>query len=165
VLPVGWLSHFHTALGNAGIPATADNVGKALGGAVASGRITQDYANWLLSNPEQFVGDRSTPFQHLVAQAMENNGMQPSPVVAPAQVPIKHANAVQDYRTLGNSLQDMAAEMGDLDIKVAIARIMANSSAQKKLDIADQVLAQRQHDAVALARAKQLLPAELFRGK
>jgi hypothetical protein len=165
-LPVGWLSHFHTALGNTGIPATADNVGKALGGAVASGRITQDYANWLLANPDQFVGDRSVPFQHLVAQAMQNNGMQPSPVVAPVQVPIKHANAVQDYRNLGNSLQSQAAAQSDPTLAVAIARIVASSSAQKKMDIADQVLSQRQHDAVALARAKLLLPPELFsRGK
>jgi hypothetical protein len=91
--------------------------------------------------------------------------MTPNPVVAPVQVPAKHANAVQDYRNLGGALQDAAATMGDPDLKVAIARIVANSSLQNKLDLRDQVFAQRQHDAVALARAKSLLPPELFKGR
>jgi hypothetical protein len=163
-LPVGWLTHLHTALSNAGLPATQDVIGKALGGAVAKGRIGQDFAEWLLANPGQFVGDRSVPFQHLVAQAQENAGMTPNPVVAPVQSPPKYAAAVQTYQTLGNTLQNEAQAAGDMGLKIAIARIMATSSAQQKVDIANHELAQRSHDAVALARAKQLLPPELFRG-
>ncbi len=54
-LPAGWLDHYRTQLVANGLAPTNDTIGRALGGAVASGRITQELADHLLANPGTFL--------------------------------------------------------------------------------------------------------------
>ena len=163
--PNGWLDHLSTHLVNNGIVPSPQVIGKALGGLVASGKMSSDYADHILSDPTQFIGDRGAAFQQIVAQAMQDHGMQPPPVVSQPVSPLKYGLAVQSRQALGTAMASQAAAEGDPMLQVEIARIMATPEVSGKQAIRQQVLDQRQHDAAALERANRLMPPELFKGK
>jgi hypothetical protein len=163
--PAGWLDHYSNHLLRNGIVPSTDVIGKALGGLVASGQWKPDFADHLLSNPTQFLGDRSVPFQQAIAQAQTNAGMTPSPIVPEIKSPQQHLMGAINYQTLGSNLQNMAAQQGDQELASAILRIRTTSSLANKLAIYQQLMASRQNDMLALDRAKNLLPPELFKGK
>lgn len=163
--PSGWLDHLSTHLVSNGLVPSPEVIGKALGGLVASGQWTQDYADRLLSDPKQFLKDRSVPFQQAIAQAQINAGMTPSPIVPEVKSPVKYAAGVQSRQTLGNTLMQAADSQGDIALKVALARILAAPEVSVQQGIAQRIFSERQNDQAALERAQRLLPPELFKGR
>lgn len=163
--PTGWVDHLGTILRGQGVAPTSETIGKALGGLVASGQMTQAMGDHLTSNAGLFLGDRSQLFQQIVAQAMRNEGLEPPPIVQQPVSPLKYGAAVQSRQTLGNTLMQAADGEGDTDLKVAIARILTTPDVSAQRGIEQRLIAERLNDAAALERAKRLLPPELFRGQ
>jgi hypothetical protein len=163
--PSGWLDHLATHLANNGVAPTKEAIGTALARAVVAGKLDQGYVDHLLATPQQFVGDRSVPFQTMVAQAVQDSGREPPPIVEQPRSPVKYAAAVQSRQALGNTLMQAADSEGDMALKVALARILAAPDVSVQQGIAQRILSERQNDQAALDRAKRLLPPELFRGK
>lgn len=163
--PSGWLDHLSTHLANNGVAPTKEAIGTALARAVVAGKLDQGYVDHLLATPQQFVGDRSVPFQTMVAQAVQDSGREPPTIVEQPRSPMKYAAAVQSRQTLGNTLMQAADSEGDMALKVALARILAAPEVSVQQGIAQRIFSERQNDQAALERAKRLLPPELFRGK
>ncbi len=165
----GWQAHLGHVLWQRGVPTTPETIPNAVHNAVKSGALSPDMASSYMAQPQGFLGDRHPDFQTIATQAMLDHGMTPPAPAAPDLPPIRHPLRWQaagaNYQALGGSLQNMAASENDLPLAITIARIMSTSSAQQKVDIANQEFAERQHDVLALARAKQLIPPELLKGK